>query len=120
MWRAILGGLVVAHGFLTAAIWLPQYKAAEGASIQPPDPSHSWLLGDARALGLVLALTAGGLLVVAGSAVLTDQVWWPTAGVIAGAVSLLLFLLFFSRWWLIALAISGGLVVAAVRAGVST
>jgi hypothetical protein len=118
MWRTILGGLVVAHGFLTAAMWLPKYKQVEGASIQPPNPSHSWLLGDARTLGLVLALTAAVLLAVAGGAFLSHQTWWPTAGLIAGAVSLLLFVLFFSPWWVIAFAISGGLVIAAVRAGV--
>jgi hypothetical protein len=119
MWRTILGGLVLAHGFLTAAMWLPQYKEVERASIQPPNPSHSWLLGDARGLAMTLGVVAAVLLVVAGAAFLTHQTWWPTAGLIAGAVSLLLFVLFFSPWWVIAFAISGGLVVAALRAGVS-
>ena len=45
MWRTALGGLVVVHGLLTAAMWLPKFRAVEGASIQPPNPSHSWLLG---------------------------------------------------------------------------
>ena len=119
MWRTLLGGLVVAHGFLTAAIWLPQYKEVDGASIQPPNPSHSWLLGDARGFALTLAVIAAVLLAVAGAAFLTHQTWWPSAGLIAGAMSLLLFVLFFSPWWVIALAISGGLVIAAVRATVS-
>jgi hypothetical protein len=117
MWRTTLGGLVVVHGFLTAAIWLPKYKEVEGASIQPPDSSHSWLFGDARGLALALAMTAALLLVIAGAAFLTHQTWWPAAGLIAGAVSLSLFVLFFSPWWVIAVAISGGLVIAALRAG---
>ena len=117
MWRTALGGLVVAHGLLTAAIWLPKYKEVEGTTIQPANPSHSWLVGDARGVALALALTAALLLVVAGAAFLSHQTWWPTAGLTAGAVSLLLFVLFFSPWWVIALAISGGLVIAALHAG---
>jgi hypothetical protein len=117
MWRTALGGLVVVHGLLTAAMWLPKYKEVEGASIQPPNTSHSWLFGEARGLALTLGVTAALLLVIAGAAFLTQQTWWPTAGLIAGSVSLLLFALFFSPWWVIAFAISGGLVIAALRAG---
>lgn len=116
MWRTILGGLVVVHGFITAAIWLPKFREVEGASVQPANPGHSWLFGDARGIALALAMTAALLLVVAGGAFLTHQAWWPTAGLVAGGVSLLLFVLFFSPWWVIAFAISGGLVIAAMRA----
>jgi hypothetical protein len=117
MWRTALGGLVVVHGFLTAAMWLPKYREFEGVSIQPPNPTHSWLFGDVRGFAIALAMAAALLLVIAGAAFLTHQAWWPTAGVIAGAVSLLLFTLFFSPWWVIAFAISGGLVIAGLRAG---
>jgi hypothetical protein len=53
MVRFLLGGFVVAHGFVTAMIWTA--PANEDA---PFRVTHSWLLGDVRALGVALALVA--------------------------------------------------------------
>jgi hypothetical protein len=83
------------------------------------DTSHSWLLGEARTLSLVAAIAAGLLIVAAGLGVLSHQTWWPLVGLIGGALSLALFVLFFTPWWLGAIAISTGLVIAALRAGIS-
>jgi hypothetical protein len=51
---AILGVLVIAHGLVTTAIWvLPAGKDA------PFDASHSWLLGDVRAVSVALGVFVG-------------------------------------------------------------
>jgi hypothetical protein len=82
------------------------------------DTSHSWLVGHARAVSLVLALTAGPLIATAGVGVLSHQAWWSLVGLAGGALSLALFGLFFTPWWLVAIAISGSLDVAALRTGI--
>lgn len=113
MWRILLGGFVVAHGLVTIAIWSPSPKTGEPAP--PMDTSHSWLLGDARSVGLMLAIAAGLAIAVTGIAFLAHLSWWPVAGIVGGGLSLLLFVLFFTPWWLAGIAISAGLVVAAAR-----
>ena len=42
MLRVLLGAFIVAHGLLTAFIW-----------VSPPKATHSWLLGEARPLAVV-------------------------------------------------------------------
>lgn len=116
MWRTLLGGLVVAHGLLTILIWSPDPRNV--ASKPPMDTGHSWLLGDARTLSLVLAITAGAAIAAAGVGFLTQQAWWSLAGLTGGALSLALFALFFTPWWAAAIAISAGLIMAALRAGI--
>ena len=116
--RTLIGLFLVAHGLVTALIWgSPKAAVAEG-QWQPPDPSHSWLLGDLRTLSVVLGLIIGVALAIAGFGFLTHQTWWPTVGLAAGASSLLLFALFFTPWWLAGIAISGALIIGAARIGV--
>lgn len=115
MWRTLLGWFVVAHGLLTILIWSPNPRTA-GASA-PMDTSHSWLLGDARTVSLVLAVVAGIIMTAAGIGFLAHEAWWPVAGLIGGAASLALFALFFTPWWAAAIAISLGVLVAAARSG---
>jgi hypothetical protein len=115
MWRTVLGWFVVAHGLLTILIWSPNPRTL--ATDAPMDTSHSWLFGDARTISLALALVAGAVMAAAGVGFLTHQAWWSIAGVIGGALSLVLFGLFFTPWWAAGIAISVVLVVAAVRAG---
>jgi hypothetical protein len=113
MWRTAFGVLLILHGILTILIWsLPPSSEA------PMDTGHSWLVGDARAVSLALALTAGPLIAAAGVGLLTHQAWWSLVGVAGGALSLALFGLFFTPWWLIAIGISVALIVAALRAGI--
>lgn len=113
MLRNIAGLFVLAHGLVTIAIWTPNPETIQPTP--PMDTSHSWLLGQARGVSVALAITAGVLLVCAGLAFLVGAAWWPIAAIVAGVVSLFLFGLFFTPWWLAAIAISAGLVTAAVR-----
>jgi len=114
--RMVVGLFLVAHGLLTALIWgAPKLSVPEG-QLQPPDPSHSWLLGDVRAASVALGVVAGAALTVAGIAFLTHQTWWPEAAMGAGVASIALFAVFFTPWWLAGIAISAALVIGAMRA----
>lgn len=114
MLRNLLGAFIVAHGLVTIAIWSPNPHTVQPAP--PMDTSHSWLFGDARTVALALAVSAGPLIVIAGIAFLAHAGWWPQAALASGALSLLLFGLFFTPWWLVGIAISSALVVGALRA----
>lgn len=117
MWRTMLGWFVVAHGSLTILIWAPNPQTLDANA--PMDTSHSWLLGDARTVSVVLAVVAGVVMAVAGVGFLTHQTWWTVAGMAGGVLSLVLFGLFFTPWWAAAIAISAALVVAAARSGLA-
>lgn len=110
MWLSAFGVLLVAHGLLMILIWSPTPSANA-----PMNTSHSWLLGDARVVSLVLALIAGVLIAASGIGLLIHQDWWSLAGLVGGALSLVLFGLFFTPWWLVAMVISTALLVAALR-----
>lgn len=114
MWRTVLGWFVVAHGLLTIVIWAPNPQGADANA--PMDTSHSWLLGDARTISLILAAVAGVVMAAAGVGFLTHQAWWAVTGITGGALSLVLFGLFFTPWWAAAIVISASLVIAAARA----
>jgi hypothetical protein len=113
MWRTEIGVLLIVHGVLHIFIWSP--RASAGA---PMDTGRSWLLGDKRVLSLTVAITAGVLIAAAGFGFLSDQAWWSMVGLAGGVLSLGLFGLFFTPWWLVGIAISAGLVVASLRAGI--
>jgi hypothetical protein len=113
VWRTAFGILLVVHGLLTILIWSP--TPSGGA---PMDTSHSWLFGDARTLSLLLALTAGPIVAVAGVCLLSHQAWWSLIGLAGGVLSLALFAMFFTPWWLAAIAISASLVWSALHEGV--
>lgn len=110
MWRTAFGVLLVAHGLLTIVIWTPRPSADA-----PMDTSRSWLLGEARAVSVALAVVAGLLIAASGAGLLSHQDWWSVVGLGGGALSLALFALFFSGWWLLAIALSTTLVVVAFR-----
>jgi hypothetical protein len=111
MVRFLLGGFVVAHGFVAAMIWAA--PAQEGA---PFRVTHSWLLGEVRALGVALALVAAFGFVLAGGGYLAHQGWWGGFAVGAGAVALVLMALYFNPWLLAGIAISGVVLYAGVQA----
>ena len=79
MVRVLLGAFIVAHGLLTAFIWLSPPKADA-----PFRATHSWLIGDARPLAVVVALMAAAGFVLAGVGVIADQAWWAFTGIGAG------------------------------------
>jgi len=112
--RTLTGLFLVAHGLLTAGIWGLRFPAVPEGQVQPPDPAHSWLLGDARVTSMILGIFAGVVLAIAGFGFLTDQSWWTHAAVGGGAASLLLFAVFFTPWWLAGIAISIALIIGAL------
>jgi len=81
----------VAHGLLTAFIWVTPAKADA-----PFRATHSWPVGDARPLAVIIALVAAAGFVLAGVGFLGQQAWWALTGIGAGAVALLLMGLFFN------------------------
>jgi hypothetical protein len=111
MLRVLLGAFIVAHGLLTAFIWLSPAKADA-----PFRATHSWLLGEARPLAVVIALVAAAGFVLAGVGVIADQAWWAVTGIGAGAVALLLMTLFFNPWLLAGITISAGILYAGFQA----
>jgi hypothetical protein len=74
MLRVLLGAFIVAHGLLTAFIWISPPKADA-----PFRATHSWLLGDARPVAVVVALVAAAGFVLAGVGVIADQAWWAVS-----------------------------------------
>ena len=113
--RVLVSLLLVGHGIVHGEMWALPYSAEARADL-PMDPSHSWLLGDLRAPGLILALATTASFLVAAGAYLADAGWWPVAAITATALSLLLLGLFFSPWWLVGFAIDAAILVAARRA----
>jgi hypothetical protein len=111
MLRVLLGAFIVAHGLLTAFIWLSPAKADA-----PFRATRSWLFGEARPLAVAVALVAAVGFLLAGVGVIADQAWWAFAGVGAGAVALLLMTLFFNPWLLAGIAISVGILYAGFQA----
>jgi hypothetical protein len=111
MVRVLAGGFVVAHGLVTAAIWMSPAKGGE-----PFRATHSWMLGDVKSLAVALALVAALGFVLAGVVFLAHQSWWGVFGVGAGAVALVLMGLCFNPWLLAGIAISGGVLYAGVQA----
>ena len=101
MVRVLVGGFVVAHGLVTAAIWMSPAKEGE-----PFRATQSWALGDVRSLAVALALVAALGFVIAGIGLLAHQTWWGVFGM--G--------LYFNPWLLAGIAISGGVLYAGIQA----
>jgi hypothetical protein len=87
--------------------------SAQASADLPFNPSHSWLVGDRRSVGLGFALAVTLAFVVAGGAYLANAGWWPAATIVASALSLALLLIYFTRWWSVGIAISIALAVPA-------
>jgi hypothetical protein len=111
MFRVLLGAFIVAHGLLTAIIWVSPAKADA-----PFRATRFWLLGDARPLAIVIALVAAVGFVVAGIGFIGQQAWWAFTGIGAGVVALLLMALYFNPWLLAGIAISAGILYAGIQA----
>ena len=111
MIRILLGAFIIAHGLLTAFIWV-----SPPSTDAPFHATHSWLLGDARTLAVPVALVTAAGFVLAGVGFIADQAWWAGIGIGAGAVGLLLMTLFFNPWLLTGIAISAAILYAGVQA----
>lgn len=111
MLRVLLGLFVVAHGLVTFGIW-----AAPVTEKAPFNPSHSWLLGDARTLAVALAVVAAVAFVATGGGLLAQQDWWAAAAVAAGAAAVVLMALYFNPWLSAGILISATVLYAGVQA----
>ena len=80
----------------------------------PFDASHSWLLGNQRALSVILALAAAALLLTAGVGLMAHGEWWRPIAVSGLAVSFVLMIVYFHPWFLLAEALNAALIVAIV------
>ena len=116
MTKLLIGGFLIAHGLIHAAVW-----AAPKGSSQPFDPSRSWLLeafgvahDPARTLSVVLAVTAAMGFVAAGVTLFAGSDWWRVLAIVTAAESLPLFLLFFHPWLTLGAAIELGILYALV------
>jgi hypothetical protein len=81
----------------------------------PYKPSHSWLIGDTRFFGFVVAIAVSVAFLVAGASYLGQATWWPSATIVAAALSLLLLALYFTKWWVVGILISVALAAIAWR-----
>jgi hypothetical protein len=108
MWRFLFIAFLLAHAGVHAAIWATPAPKDPEASF---DAGHSWLLGDQRALALVLALAAAGFLLVAGIGLWAHAEWWRPVAVVGLAVSFGLMVLYFNPWFLVIEAVNAGLIV---------
>jgi nicotinamide riboside transporter PnuC len=112
--RILSAAFLVGHGLVHGVMWALPYSEEALADL-PMDPGHSWILGDARAVGLGLALATTIVFVTATVAMLADAPWWPPFTIAAAGLSAVLLTLFFSTWWLIGFAIDIAVVVVAAR-----
>jgi hypothetical protein len=111
MIRVLLGTVIVAHGLLIALIWVSPAKADA-----PFQATHSWLVGDARPVAVVLALVAAAGFALAGIGFIGQQAWWAVTGIGAGTAALLLMTLYFNPWLLAGITISAGILYAGIQA----
>ena len=111
MLRVLLGLFLVAHGLVTFGIW-----AAPATEKAPFNPSRSWLLCDARAPAVTLAVVAAVAFVAAGGGYLTQQGWWAAAAVAAGAAAVALMALYFTPWLSAGILISAAILYAGGQA----
>ena len=112
--RVLIAALFVGHGLVHSIMFGLPYSAQAAADL-PFNPSHSWLLGDRRALAFVVALVVTVAFAVAAAGYVAAGGWWPVATIGAAALSLLLLALYLSKWWTVGLLISIALVIAAWR-----
>lgn len=108
MWRFLFIGFLIAHGLVHLAVWLMPKPTDQRA---PFDPDHSWLLGDQKALAVLLAVTAAVLLVGSGLGLWASAGWWRGVAVVGLVASFALMVVYFSPWYLFIEAVDAALIV---------
>lgn len=99
--RWLVGLFLTTHGLMHLAVWLPSLQP--GA---PFDAGHSWLLSaigsgnSARAIAMILAVTAALGLVVGGMGWLAGGAWAKSAVIWSAWVSLGLVRAYFHPWFI--------------------
>lgn len=111
MWRFLFVGFLIAHGLVHLTIWLMPKPSEEKA---PFDPNASWLLGDQKAVAVVLAVIAAALLVAGGLGLWAHAGWWRGVAAMGLAVSFGLMVLYFNPWYLFIEGINAALIVGIV------
>ena len=112
--RVLAFAFLVGHGLVHGVMWALPYSEQALADL-PMDPGHSWVFGDARAVGLGLALATTLVFVVAAFAMLAGAPWWPPFAIASAGLSMALLTLFFSPWWLVGFAIDIAVIAVAAR-----
>lgn len=115
----MIAALMVGHGLVHGIMFALSYSPRARADM-PFNPSHSWLIGDTRAFGLFFALLVTLAFVAAGAAYFWRATWWPQVTLVAAGLSLILLILYFSKWWAVGYLISIALAIAAWRALITT
>lgn len=105
--RTVLAALLAGHAAVHAVMWTLPFTDATRE--MPFDPGHSWMFGDSRVPAVVLAGVATLAFAVSAVGVLLQAAWWPVAMLVASVVSLVLMIGWFTPWWLVGIALSGGL-----------
>jgi hypothetical protein len=100
VWRFLIIAFLFGHGAIVAA-------QASGV----PD---SWLIGERKALGIALTLTAGAVFIIAGGGVWAQAEWWRAVAVTGAALSLVFFVVFFQPLILFGLALDVAVIVTLV------
>jgi hypothetical protein len=114
MIRLLIAAFLVGHGLIHGIMFSLPCSAQASAGL-PFNPSHSWLLGTTRSVGLAVALAVTLGFVVVGAAYLVQMSWWPAATLVAAALSVALLALYFTRWWSVGIVISAAVAVVAWR-----
>jgi hypothetical protein len=109
MWRFLFIGFLVAHGLIHVAMWVLVPKPAPGKEA-PFDASHSWLLGNQRALAASVAVVTAAILVAAAGGLWAQTDWWRAAAVVGLASSFLLMVVYFTPWFIFIEAVNAALV----------
>lgn len=110
MWRLAVTGLLVLHGILHAAIWLPPQQ---GSDLPNFGAQASWLFAEVRPVVVTLALIAASGFVLSGVAYLAHLDTWAISATIAVVASMALIVATFTPWWSFAVVINGLLLYAA-------
>jgi hypothetical protein len=110
MWRLAFASLLVVHGILHAAIWLPPQQ---GSSLPNFGAQASWLFAEVRPAVVTLALVATIGFALSGVAYLAHLDMWAVSATIAAAASMALIVATFTPWWSFAIVINALILYAA-------
>ncbi len=112
----LLGGFLVAHGFIHFLFFVPAPPASSAGTVWPFNLGQSWLgrvgldAAAVRIAGVVLVVAVAGCFLLAGLAtanLIVPADWWRALVIVAGLVSVVTLVLFFDAQLLLGLAIDG-------------
>jgi len=103
MWRLAVAGLLVLHGILHAAIWLPPQQRSDLPNF---GAQASWLFAEVRPAVVALSLVAASGFALSGVAYLAHLDVWAVPATIAAVASMALIVATFTPWWSFAVVIN--------------